>query len=102
MNFIRHGLFLACLSAAVPSAAEPRDGAALAFKYHCVTCHGAAGKSSESRYPHLAGQHALYLEARLKYFRDGIESSNQMNGQAAPLTDEEIAVLADYFAGLPR
>ena len=86
---------------AAPSQADG-DGAALAWKYHCVTCHGERGKSNDVRYPHLAGQNAAYIEARLKYFRAGEEPGNQMNGQAAPLSDEDITVLAKHFGAMSR
>ena len=35
-------------------------------------------------------------------YRDEIEPNNRMNGQAAPLSDEDIVVLADYFSAMPR
>ncbi len=69
-------------------AASQHDGASLAWKYHCITCHGEQGKSNSSRYPHLAGQTAPYLESRLRYFRAKEEPGNHMNAQAAPLSDE--------------
>ena len=78
------------------TAAEP--GAELAFKYHCRTCHGEGGRSEAVRYPKIAGQTRLYLESRLKYFRDGVEPGNQMNAQAAPLSDDDIAGLSDYYS----
>jgi len=90
-----------CLLAAAASPAtyaEENQGGALAWKYHCVTCHGQNGIASSDRYPNLAGQNVAYLVSRLRYFRDGIEPGNQMNGQAAPLTDEEINLLAEYFS----
>jgi cytochrome c553 len=74
------------------------EGADLAWKYHCTTCHGVTGKSNAQRYPNLAGQNSIYLVSRLKYFRDGVEPGNQMNAQAAPLSDETIEVLAEYFS----
>ncbi|NJN53037.1 MAG: cytochrome c [Gammaproteobacteria bacterium] len=74
------------------------DGANVAFKYRCMTCHGVTGKSNSARYPNLAGQHAAYIDARLKYFRAETEPNNVMNGQAAPLNDEEIAAVANYFS----
>jgi cytochrome c553 len=74
------------------------EGAELAWKYHCTTCHGVTGKSNAQRYPNLAGQNNIYLVSRLKYFRDGVEPGNQMNAQAAPLSDETIELLADYFS----
>ena len=77
--------------------AAEADGAELAWKYHCVTCHGMQGRANSDRYPNINGQNVAYLVSRLRYFRDGIEPGNQMNAQAAPLTDEEITALAEYF-----
>ena len=91
-------LTLVCLSAVWPAAqASTVEGAALAWKHHCVTCHGQTGIANSDRYPNLAGQNVPYLVSRLKYFRERVEPGNQMNGQAAPLTDEEIQILAEYF-----
>lgn len=70
----------------------------LAWRYHCITCHGPAGIANSDRYPNLAGQNALYLESRLKAFRAQEDPRNQMNAQAAGLTDEEIRRLAGYFS----
>ena len=77
--------------------ADGKEGARLAFKYHCTTCHGQSGIAGSDRYPNLAGQPVPYLVSRLKYFRDRVEHGNQMNGQAAPLSDEEIEKLAAFF-----
>ncbi|MEE4298731.1 MAG: cytochrome c [Pseudomonadales bacterium] len=92
-------LFFTCaLSAVTAHAADPDRGEDLAWQHRCMTCHGAEGVTSDARYPHIAGQPSMYLEARLKYFRDEEEPLNQMNGQARPLSDEDIADLAAYFA----
>jgi cytochrome c553 len=77
--------------------AEGEDGARLAWKYHCISCHGPNGISNSYRYPNLAGQNVAYLVGRLRYFRERLEPGNQMNAQAAPLSDEEIDKLAEYF-----
>ena len=82
---------------ATPVRAE--DGEALAWKYHCITCHGERGVSKTPQYPMLAGQNATYLMTRLRYFRAQEEVGNAMNGQAAPLSDDEIEALARYFSG---
>jgi cytochrome c553 len=73
------------------------EGRDLAWKYHCVTCHGMKGISIDQRYPNLSGQNVAYLVSRLRYFRDGVEHGNQMNGQAAPLSDEEITKISEFF-----
>jgi cytochrome c553 len=91
------------LTLALPAlAADAARGERLAFTYHCMTCHGDRGKSNASRYPHIAGQPAAYLEARLAYFRSRAEPVNQMNAQAVHLTSDEIADLAAYFSAQPR
>ncbi|MEQ8858926.1 MAG: c-type cytochrome [Pseudomonadales bacterium] len=89
---------LGALGSTAPAwSADPGNGEYLAFKYHCMTCHGERGRSADGRYPNLAGQHAAYIQARLNYFRSAVEPGNQMNAQAVHLEDEEIADLAAYF-----
>ena len=84
---------------ATPSfAADSERGADLAWQYRCMTCHGDAGVTTDERYPHIAGQPAMYLAARLQYFRDEVEPLNQMNGQARQLTDQDVDDLAAYFS----
>ncbi len=96
------GSVLAVLLALPALPALASDGKNLAWKYHCVTCHGERGKSNAARYPHIAGQNAAYIESRLKYFRSYTEPGNQMNAQAAPLSDEEITILADHFSRMSK
>ncbi len=92
-------LLAAAVAASLPAwGADAKRGEALAFEYHCMTCHGERGISNDGRYPNLAGQHAAYLEARLNYFRSAVEPGNQMNAQAVHLDDDEIADLASYFS----
>lgn len=79
------------------AASASEEGKALAWKYHCITCHGTQGVSNDQRYPNLAGQNVAYLVSRLRYFRDGVEHGNQMNGQAAPLSDDEITKISEFF-----
>lgn len=91
-------IFAVFVSLSVSQGASASDeGKALAWKYHCITCHGQQGISNSQRYPNLAGQNVAYLVSRLRYFRDGVEHGNQMNGQAAPLSDEEITKISEFF-----
>ncbi|BEU04677.1 cytochrome c biogenesis protein CcsB [Agarivorans sp. OAG1] len=67
----------------------------------CAACHGAEGKAMIPGYPHLAGQNEQYLVSSLKAYRDKQRNGGQavvMQGQAANLTDAEIAELAAYYA----
>jgi len=68
----------------------------------CSACHGARGSSISPLFPKLAGQHAEYLEAQLKAFRDRSRADPHaqafMWGMAAQLTDSMIKEIAAYFA----
>ena len=88
---------LTLLATPTSHAAEDDSGARPAWKYHCITCHGKKGVSNADRYPNLAGQNVTYLVSRLRYFRQGDEVGNQMNGHAKQLSDKDITTLAEYF-----
>lgn len=79
-------------------AADPAKGKAKSVT--CGACHGANGISLIPSFPNIAGQKAQYLEAQLKAFRDGTRKNPSMSPQAAGLSDEDIANIAAYYAGL--
>lgn len=64
----------------------------------CAACHGADGNSPTPAFPKLAGQNDDYLAHALKAYRDKTRSNAIMNGQAASLSDQDIADLSAYFA----
>jgi cytochrome c553 len=68
----------------------------------CATCHGPQGHSYSPKFPVLAGQHAKYLVAQLQAFkaqtRGDPDALGYMWGMAAPLGDELMAALADYYS----
>ena len=66
----------------------------------CVACHGAEGVSVNPMWPDLAGQKEMYLAKQMKDFRDGKRSDPVMAPMAKPLSDDDIANLAAYYAGL--
>jgi cytochrome c553 len=66
----------------------------------CAGCHGADGHSVNPMWPSLAGQQGMYLEKQIKAFRDGTRKDPTMSPMAAGLTDEDVANIAAYFAGL--
>ncbi len=67
----------------------------------CAGCHSPNGAGIPVQYPRLAGQHAEYVEAQMRAFRDGLRKNNAvMNGVAAKLNDREIQAVSDYIAGL--
>ena len=69
----------------------------------CAACHGANGKAQIPIYPHLAGQNEAYLVESLKAYKNKQRTGGQaviMQGQAAALSDADIANLAAYYASL--
>ncbi len=67
----------------------------------CVGCHGPQGKSNNNQWPNLAAQQANYLVNQLNAFKSGARANAMMQAMATNLSDEDMANLAAYFAGLP-
>jgi cytochrome c553 len=66
----------------------------------CAACHGQNGVSVNALWPTLAGQHQDYLLQALNGYRDGSRVDPVMSAQAALIAEEDVALLAKYFAGL--
>lgn len=96
---------LLALGATVPVAATAGDvEAGKAKAAVCAACHGKNGIAQIPGYPNLAGQNEQYLVSALKAYKNKQRSGGQaaiMQGQAAGLSDEDIANLAAYYASLP-
>lgn len=87
-------------SAGVAVAGDPAAGQEKSAT--CAACHGPQGVSTNPEWPHLAGQHAGYLEKQLQNFkhtdRENARIEVTMNGMAAGLSDEDMADLAAFYA----
>ena len=81
-------------------AAGGSQDAGFAKAQACAACHGANGISVSPMWPTLAGQHEEYLEHALTHYKDGTRGDAVMQAQAAMVADEDIPVLAEYFASL--
>ncbi len=69
----------------------------------CANCHGPDGSGVAPDMPGLAGQHADYLLASLRAWRDGdrrTDPSGQMPGIARRLPEPDLQAVAKYFSGL--
>ena len=67
----------------------------------CLGCHAAPNIENVYpmyRVPKVAGQHAEYLAAALKAYRDGQRPHKTMQANAANLSDQDIEDIAAYFA----
>lgn len=72
----------------------------------CAACHGPAGAGNTgAAYPHLAGQHADYVQKTLEAWRDGAVWGDAPLHQIMPaiaerLTDADITAVSSYIEGL--
>jgi cytochrome c553 len=64
----------------------------------CAACHGANGISATPDFPNLAGQHADYLLAALKHYKNGKRKNPIMQGQVANLSEKDMLDLCAFFA----
>ncbi len=64
---------------------------------NCANCHGTNGKSV-AEVPSLAGAPANVTIQKMKDYRDGKLPATIMHQLAKGYTDEQIALIADYFA----
>lgn len=68
----------------------------------CAACHGPDGNGNIPLYPRLAGQHEDYLHKVLQDYQSGARKNVVMKGMATPLSAQDIADLAAYFASQPK
>ena len=69
----------------------------------CLGCHGIPGYSNvypTYRVPKIAGQHAEYIVAALKAYKDEMRDHDTMHANAATLSDQDMADIAAYLASL--
>lgn len=95
------GVAFSALMSSASQAADPAAGRQ-AFET-CLGCHGAAhyvNTYPTFHVPLLAGQHEQYLVSALKAYRDGDRNHPTMQANAAALSDEDIANIAAFLAGL--
>jgi cytochrome c553 len=84
-------------SASALSAESATPAAFPYFVSNCFNCHGTEGRVN-SAIPSIAGRDKEFLEETLKAYKAGTKQATIMNQLAKGYTDEEIAILADYFS----
>lgn len=103
MRFSSIAVLALALAAGFSARAQAADSADLkagAEKYQavCASCHGINGASVVPAQPILAGQHAEYLDAQTRLYRDGGRQNAVMGAMAKGLTDEEIRDISAFLA----
>lgn len=84
--------------ASPPGTAEEPLPAKQKVQTLCQICHGMDGVASDSMVPNLSGQHKMYMVIQLEAFRDGTRQHPQMSIIARGLTDEDIDLVAGWYA----
>lgn len=106
MKLFKMVAMVALVSSSVLAVGVSQAGDAAAGKAKsavCAACHGANGMAMIPSYPHLAGQNEAYLVESLKAYKTKNRAGGQaviMQGQAAALSDEDIADLAAYYSSM--
>jgi cytochrome c553 len=86
---------IALLGVATANAADARVARDLSAS--CAACHGTEGRSV-GKFAALAGQDAAKLVESLEAFRDGTRTASVMHQHAKGYTDEEFALIADFYS----
>ena len=93
------GAFCALVFLAAPAAGqEPKAARALAAT--CFTCHGPDGRSVGGVPPAIAGRDKAGLLQAMQEFKAGKRPSTIMQQHAIGYTDEQLDLIAGYFAGV--
>jgi cytochrome subunit of sulfide dehydrogenase len=79
-------------------AANTRKARGLAA--NCAQCHGTNGISAGGAVPGLAGRDRAYFVEQMNAFKTGKREATLMHQISKGYSDEEIALMADYFAGI--
>lgn len=86
--------------------ASALDAAVLYKERTCIACHGAEGREPVmEEYPKIAGQKAPYMLAQMKNIKNGTRSNDSsiaMKNVMHLISEEEMAIVAEWLAGLPR
>lgn len=92
-------LFVLCAFAGLTARAQdPNAGRNLAA--NCSTCHGTNGNSVQGVPPSLAGRDRAELYQTLKDLQSGKRPATIMHQQAKGYTDQQLELIAAYFASL--
>lgn len=102
LNDLSHQVAIAVLALLFATSALGADAdAGKAKTATCAACHGAAGVATIPDYPNLACQNEKYLAISIKAYKDGSRDNAIMKPMVAQLSDEDVANIAAYYAGLP-
>lgn len=92
-------ILLAAALAAAPSLLHAQENAvARSLAATCANCHGTEGRSVTQEVAPLAGLPKDFLISQMKAFREGTRPATIMQQLARGYTDQQIDLIAAYFA----
>jgi len=68
----------------------------------CAACHNTDGNSVNPQWPKLAGQDKTYIYKQIIDFKSGARKDPTMTAMAAPLSEQDAADIAAFFASQKR
>jgi cytochrome subunit of sulfide dehydrogenase len=92
------GVVVLCCAGNAPSAAAADSNSARTLAANCFTCHGTNGNSVGGVPPSLAGRPRAELLQTMKDFKSGNRPATIMHQQAKGYSDEQLDLIAAYFA----
>ncbi|HEX2197850.1 MAG TPA: c-type cytochrome [Burkholderiales bacterium] len=98
---MRFSTMLLAAMVALPLSAFAQDKAARSLAATCATCHGTDGRSVGGMEA-LAGMPKAEMVRKLNEFRAGDRPATVMHQLAKGYTDQQIDLLAGYFAAQKR
>jgi len=99
---VQTGLFVGLLAFSMQPVLAEGDADAGRMKAEtCLGCHAAPNIENAYpmyRVPKVGGQHAEYLAATLRAYRDGQRPHKTMQANASNLSDQDIEDISAFFA----
>lgn len=98
MNKLNFAVVMLAAAFSLPAMAAGDAAAGEKKAAVCAACHGQDGNSPGGDFPSLAGQGEKYLAKQLADYKSGARKNGIMQGQAAGLSEQDMADLAAFYA----